>query len=88
MTLAAWSADCGLRISRLAAGGVSKQDGARWFPSARFFASPGHSWADELILVAPIYEHAAWLRSFELAAQAMRTVGETAIRKETGCVVG
>ncbi len=33
--------------------------------------------ADELILTAHIYDHAARLRSFELAAQAMREVGQT-----------
>jgi len=37
--------------------------------------------ADELILTAHVYDHAARLRSFELAAQAMREVGQKGWRK-------
>ena len=37
--------------------------------------------ADELILTAHIYDHAARLRSFELASHAMREVGQTGKRE-------
>ncbi len=40
--------------------------------------------ADELILTAHVYDHAARLRSFELAAEAMRTAGEAGDRKAAG----
>jgi luciferase family oxidoreductase group 1 len=40
--------------------------------------------ADELILTAHIYDHAARLQSFELAAEAMRPVGEKGERKAAG----
>ena len=44
--------------------------------------------ADELMLTAHIYDHAARLRSFELAAQAMRGVGQAGRRAGEGRKVG
>ncbi len=44
--------------------------------------------ADELILTAHIYDHAARLRSFELAAQAMRGAGHAGRRPGEGRRVG
>jgi alkanesulfonate monooxygenase SsuD/methylene tetrahydromethanopterin reductase-like flavin-dependent oxidoreductase (luciferase family) len=47
----------------------------------RLAAIHGATGADELILTAHIYDHAARLRSFELGSQAMREVGQIAKRE-------